>query len=47
MTLGAAYFPIDEYHDRWARVHRRMTEAWIVTDRGTGLVTASPMPWFD
>lgn len=47
LTLGAAYFPIDEYHDRWARVRRRMTEAWIVTDRGTELVTTSPMLWFD
>ncbi len=69
MTLGAAYFPIDEYHDRWARMYRRMTEAGmvigsaaffartsvggagfeqnlIVTDRGTELVTTSPMLWF-
>ena len=29
--MVAAYFPDEEYHDRWARVHRRMTEAGFET----------------
>ena len=29
--MGAAYFPVDEYHDRWDRVDRRMAEAGFET----------------